>query len=112
MQAVEYKSDDSEKSPINSNIFHQEWKVSLFEVKRNYDSVFRLIWCFVKDTFWKEEKDVVRVYKKTGQKKLVIRCRELMLVFREIIKKWPKYGKTLLRECCTIPPNPETELDI
>jgi len=34
-----------------------------------------------------------------------------MGVFRETIKKRPKYGKTLLREC-TIPANPETELDI
>ena len=45
-----------------------------------------LIWCFVKDTFWNEKKRCCPCTKKNLAEKLVIRCRELMLVFKETIK--------------------------
>ena len=76
-------------------------------IKRNYDSVL-LIWCLLgKRHFLKRGKRCCPCTKKLAAKSFDVAS---WCWFSKKALKWPKYVKTLLRECI-IPPNPGTELD-
>ena len=76
-------------------------------IQRNYDSVL-LIWCLLgKRHFLKRGKRCCPCTKKLAAKSFDVAS---WCWFSKKALKWPKYVKTLLRECI-IPPNPGTELD-